>query len=98
MRGMESHTAHLGVALLEGEVVVAAGGELGPRDLPRDPDISELRIQHRADLRVQFAHGVNAALRRELEFQRELLAHRTPAISKALRAVVLSGIRVTSAG
>ena len=42
VRGAERHALHLRVALLEGEVVMAAGGQLEPGDLARNPDIVEL--------------------------------------------------------
>ena len=41
VRGAEGHALHLRVALLEGEVVMAAGGQLEPGDLARDPDVAE---------------------------------------------------------
>ena len=73
VRGAEGHALHLGVALLEGEIVVAAGGQLQAGDLARHPDVRELRVERRADGGVQLADGEDAALRRQVEFQRELL-------------------------
>ena len=73
VRGAEGHALHLRVALLEGEVVMAAGGQLQAGDFARHPDILEFGIEGRADGGVQLADGENAALRREVEFQGELL-------------------------
>ena len=45
VRGAEGHALHLRVALLEGEIVVAAGGQLQPGDLARNPDVRKLRVE-----------------------------------------------------
>ena len=73
VRGAESHALHLGVAFLEGEVVVAAGGQLQAGDLAGDPDILEALVERRADGRVQFGDRIDAALGRQREIQRKLL-------------------------
>ena len=49
VRGAEGHALHLRFALFEGEVVVAARGQLQAGDLTRDPHVPEFRIQRRAD-------------------------------------------------
>ena len=91
VRRAEGHAFHLRIALLEGEVVVAAGGELEARDFARDPDVAELLVEHRADGGVQFADGEDAALRREIEFERELL-HRAYGIARMLFLTVISAL------
>ncbi len=71
--GAEGHAAHLGVLLLQGEVVMAAGRQLQAGDFARHPDFLERAIEHRADGRVQLRNGEDAPLRRQVEFERELL-------------------------
>ncbi len=46
VRGAEGDALYLGVALLQGEVVVAAGGELQAGDFARNPEIGEFGVQH----------------------------------------------------
>ena len=45
VRGAEGHGAHLRLALLQGEVIVAAGGQLDAGDFARDPDVGELSLR-----------------------------------------------------
>ena len=73
VRGAEGHAAQLRVAILEGEIVVAAGGQFDPGDLAGNPDIPELRVERRADGSRELADGINPPPRLQLEFERELL-------------------------
>ncbi len=73
VRGAESDALHLRFALLEREVVVAALRQLQSGDLARNPDVLKFGIEHEADSGVQLADAEDAPLRREIEFERELL-------------------------
>ena len=81
--GAEGHALHLGIALLQGEVVVAAGGQFEAGDLAGHRDIGELAVEHGADGGVQFADAEDAALRKEVEVECELLHERMVARSAA---------------
>ncbi len=67
MGGAETHAPHLGLALLEREIVVAARGEFGAGDFARDPDVGKLAVENGANGRVELAHRVDAALGKKLE-------------------------------
>ena len=71
--GAERHALHLRFPLLQGEIVVAARGQLQAGDLARDPHVPKLRIERRADGRIQLADRIDAALGRQIEFERGLL-------------------------
>jgi len=71
--GAERHAFHLRFRFLEGEIVVAARGQLQAGDLTGNPDIPEFGIQRRADGRIQLADGIDAPRRRQFEFEGELV-------------------------
>ena len=71
--GAEGYGLHLGFAVLQSEVVVAAGGEFEARDFACHRDIGELAVEHGADRAVEFTDAVDAALRKEVEAEFELL-------------------------
>ena len=71
--GAEGHRLHLGIAFLQGEVVVAAGGEFEAGDFAGHRNIGELAVENRADGAVEFADAEDAALRKEVEGEVELL-------------------------
>ncbi len=58
-RGAEARAAKLRGFILQGEVVVAAGGELHARNLPGDPNILEAAAEKLADGSAQLGHGVH---------------------------------------
>ncbi len=82
MRGAEGDAPHLGLALLQGEIIMAAGGEFDAGDLARDPQILEFRIQNRADCRIQLGDCKDTPFRRAVELEGELL-HRAMVIRGA---------------
>ena len=91
----EGHALHLRVAFLEGEVVVAAGGQLEAGDFARHPDVGELGVEHGADGGVQFADGEDAPLRDEVEFERELLHRAMVTAGEPAAAISCAPVRVT---
>ena len=52
---------------------MAAGGQFEAGDFAGDPDFLKLGVEHPANGGVQFADAEDAALRRQFEFERELL-------------------------
>ena len=73
VRGAESHALELRVGFLEGEIIVAARGQLEAGNLARNPDIAELFVEDGANGGIELADGEDAPLRRQVEFERELL-------------------------
>ena len=74
MGGAEGDALHLRLALFQGEIVVAAGGQFHARRFrPRPRHRRNSASSTAPNGGVQFADAEDPALRRQIEFERELL-------------------------
>lgn len=63
----KTDASDLGIALLQGEVAVSAGGHFDAGDFPGHPNVGKFGIEHPADGGVQFSDAEDAALGNESE-------------------------------
>ena len=67
MRGPEGHRAHLRLALLQREVVMAARSQLDAGDFAGDPHVGKCVLERRANGCIQVADGIYAACGSEIK-------------------------------